>query len=136
MRIILYFCRKSMYTRLLTYIFGLVTTVVFGFASSYGIIIQVPYQQGQSDVAILSTTDIQEDESTLFATIQLVNSYLWFSIAVVCMAVLIWWGIKLITAQWDDKKMAEANKLLLWALAWIMISLLSYALIRLVVGLF
>jgi hypothetical protein len=66
----------------------------------------------------------------------LVNSYLWFSIAVVCMAVLIWWGIKLITAQWDDKKMAEANKLLLWALAWIMISLLSYALIRLVVGLF
>lgn len=78
-----------MYTRLLTYIFGLVTTVVFGFVLHMGIR-QVPYQQGQSDVAILSTTDIQEDESTLFATIQLVNSYLWFSIAVVCMAVLIW----------------------------------------------
>lgn len=112
-------------------------TLSLGFSSSYGIIIQVPSQQWQSDVAIVGTsTDIQENESTLFAFIQLVNSYLWFAIGVVCMAVLIWGGVKLITAQWDEKKMAEANKLLLWALAWIMISLLSYALIRLIVNLF
>ena len=105
-------------------------------SSSCAIIIQVPSQKWQSDVAVIGATDIQWDEGTIFTTIQLINSYLWFSISVICMVVLIWWGIKLISAQWDEKKMAEANKLLLGALAWIMISLLSYALVRLVVWLF
>jgi hypothetical protein len=110
--------------------------LMFGFSSSYGITIQVPSQQGQTDVAVLWSTSIQENESTLLNVIQLINSYLWFAIWVVCMAVLIRGWVKLITAQWDEKKMAEANKLLLWALAWIIISLLSYALIRLIVNLF
>jgi len=125
-----------MRTRLSLFFLSICAVLSFGSSFSYGIIIQVPAQQWQTDVAISWPTDIQENESTLFSFIQLINSYLWFAIGVVCMAVLIWWGVKLISAQWDEKKMAEANKLLLWALAWIIISLVSYALIKLVVGLF
>ena len=77
-----------MRTRLFVFLFG-ISTLCLGVSSSYGIIIQIPSQQGQTDVAVVGTTDIQESENTLFTVIQLVNSYLRFAIGVVCMAVLI-----------------------------------------------
>jgi hypothetical protein len=51
------------------------------------------------------------------------------------MGVLIFWWIKLITAQWDQAKMKEANKLLTWALIWILIAIFSYAVVRIIVNL-
>ncbi|MEI8090696.1 MAG: hypothetical protein WCG98_00050 [bacterium] len=56
---------------------------------SHAIIVEVPTQQGQEDVAITGPTLIQSDESTLYDTIQLINKYLWFAIAVVCMGILV-----------------------------------------------
>jgi protein-S-isoprenylcysteine O-methyltransferase Ste14 len=51
------------------------------------------------------------------------------------MWVLIFWWIKLMTASWDPAKMKEANKLLMWALIWIMIAIFSYAIVRIIVNL-
>ena len=99
---------------------------------SHAIIVEVPSQQGQQDVAVTWPTQIQADEGSFYDTIQLINKYLWFAISVVCMWVLVYGGFKLMTASGDDKKMSEANKLLTWALIGIVISLLSYAIVRIV----
>ena len=116
---------------------GMVYTIVglTSIFSTFAIVVEVPSSQGQEDVIVTWPTQIQADEGTLFETIQLINTYLRFSIWAVCMWVLIFWWIKLITAQWDPAKMKEANKLLMWALIGILIAILSYAIVRIIVNL-
>ncbi len=48
--------------------------------STFAIVVEVPSSQGQEDVIVTGPTQIQADESTLFETIQTINSYLWFAI--------------------------------------------------------
>ena len=104
--------------------------------NSFAIVVQVPNNQGQQDVAVTGPTQVQGDESSFFQLIQTINQYLRFGIGVVCMAVLVIGGFKLITASGNPEKLKQANKLLMWALIGILISLLSYSIIRLVVNLF
>ena len=103
--------------------------------STFAIVVEVPSSQWQEDVIVTWPTQIQSDEGTLFETIQLINTYLRFSLWAVCMGVLIFWWIKLITAQWDPAKMKEANKLVMWALVGILIAIFSYALVRIIINL-
>ena len=103
--------------------------------STFAIVVEVPPSQGQQDVIVTWPTTIQGNESTLFDTIQTINKYLRFSIWAICMGVLIYWWIKLITAQWDAAKMKESNKLLMWALIGILIAIFSYAIVRIIVNL-
>ncbi len=110
--------------------FGLTTLF-----STFAIVVEVPSSQGQQDVIVTGPTTVQGDESTLFDTIQTINKYLRFSIGAICMGVLIYWWINLMTAQWDAAKMKEANKLLMWALVGILIAVFSYALVRIIVNL-
>lgn len=111
-------------------VFGLTTLF-----STFAIVVEVPSSQWQEDVIVTGPTQIQADESTLFETIQTINKYLRFSIGAICMGVLIFWWIKLVTAQGDWAKLKEANKLLMWALIWILIAIFSYALVRIIVNL-
>ena len=104
--------------------------------NSFAIVVQVPNNQGQQDVAVTGPTQVQGDESSFFQLIQTINQYLRFGIGVVCMAVLVIGGVKLITANGNPEKLKQANKLLMWALIGIFISILSYSIIRLVVNLF
>ena len=104
--------------------------------STFAIVVEVPSSQWQQDVIVTGPTTVQADESTLFSTIQLINSYLRFSIGSICMGVLIFWWIKLITAQGDPAKMKEANKLLMWALIGILVAIFSYVIVRIIVNLF
>ena len=107
----------------------------FLLASSFALVVEIPGAQTSADGAVLAgTTEVQGNEATIYEKINMINSYLWFSIAVVCMGVLVRGGIKLVMARGDDKKMSEANKLLMGALIGIIISILSYALVRLIVN--
>ncbi len=103
--------------------------------STYAIVVEVPSSQWQQDVMVTWPTQVQADESTFFDTIQTVNKYLRFFIWAVCMGVLIFWWIKLITANGDWAKMKEANKLLMWAIIWIFIAIFSYAIVRIIINL-
>lgn len=126
-----------MNTHLKNFIHGILFTL-FGFTtlfSTYAIVVEVPPSQGQEDVIVTGPTQIQADESTMYKTIQTINRYLRFSIGAVCMGVLVFWWIKLITASWNQAKMKEANKLLIWALIGILISIFSYAVVRIIVNL-
>jgi hypothetical protein len=104
--------------------------------STFAIVVEVPPSQWQEDIIVTGPTLIQADESTFFDIIQLINTYLRFSIGALCMGVLILWWIKLITSGWDQAKMKEANKLLMWAVIWIFIAIFSYAIIRILVNIF
>ncbi|HMS90675.1 MAG TPA: hypothetical protein PKC87_00430 [Candidatus Absconditabacterales bacterium] len=103
--------------------------------STFAIVVEVPSSQGQEDVIVTGPTQIQGDEGTFFETIQTINTYLRFSLGSICMGVLIFGGIKLITAQGDAAKMKEANKLLMGALIGILIAIFSYAIVRIIVNL-
>ena len=105
--------------------------------STYAITVQIPDSQAQKDVIVTGSPIIgaTEGESTVYELIQIINSYLWFSIWAISMGVLIFWWIKLITAQWDPAKMKEANKLLMWALIGILVAIFSYAIIRVIINL-
>jgi len=100
------------------------------------ITIEIPEQLGNKDVAVVGTTQISGDESSFFETIQIVNQYLWFGIWLVCMICLIWGWINLITANWNSEKTKKTSKLLMGSLIWILICVLSYAIVRLVINLF
>lgn len=119
-------------------IFGLFGLIVlsFSFQQSFAITVELPRTQGNEDIAVVGPEQISGDEGTFFDTIQMINQYLWFGLGAVCMWVLVFGGIQLITASGDAEKMKKTNKLLMWALIGILISILSYSVIRLVVNLF
>lgn len=99
-------------------------------------VVTVPNSNADQDVIVNWSTTIQADESTLFELIQIINKYLWFSIWAVCMVVLIIWWIKLMSAQGDGDKVSQSNRMLFGAWVGIMISIFSYAAVRLIVNLF
>lgn len=114
--------------------------VLFAFVLSIispvsAVVVEVPPAWGNPDIAVTWPTRIQADEFTLFSFIQLINDYLRFFMGAVAFWVLVYGGIKLITAQWDAEKMSSANRLLLGAVIGIVIVIFSYAIVRLIVNL-
>jgi len=103
---------------------------------AHAIVIDVPDPAWNSNVAVVWPTQVSGDESSFFQTIQMVNKYLWMSLWLVCMILLVYSGIGLISANGDEKKMKSANSTLMWALVGILICIFSYAVVRLVVNLF
>lgn len=124
-----------MFKRIFIVMFWLLSIFSF-FQQTFAITVELPRTQGNIDIAVVWPEEISWDESTFFDTIQMVNQYLWFWLWFICMAVLVWGGIQLITASGDADKMKKTNKLLMGALIGILISILSYSVIRLVVNLF
>ena len=115
---------------LILFIFG------FNLVNVFWLNINIPDPHGQEDIVVTWPTQIESDESTIFDIIQIINDYLWFSIAGVAMVVLVYWWIKLITASWKEDSVSAANKMIFSALIAIFVSILSYAIIKLVVNLF
>lgn len=68
--------------------------------------------------------------------ISTVNSYLWFGIGFFCFLFMIVNWYKLITAQWDEKKMESATKGLIWSAIGITVCLLAYIIVNLATKLF
>ncbi len=122
-----------MIKKIISGILALVPLVVI---TCNAIVLQVPSDGLQEDIYVTWPTQVQWDESSFFELIQTINTYLWFAIWVVCMAVLVYWGFVLISGQWNPEKMKQANKLLMGALIGILISVFSYALIKLIINLF
>ncbi|MCK9466814.1 MAG: hypothetical protein M0P94_00650 [Candidatus Absconditabacterales bacterium] len=102
----------------------------------FGITLQTPNPHGQEDINVSGFTQIESDETTVFDIIQIINDYLWFAIAGVAMVVLVYGGIKLMTAGGNKDAMSTANKMIIGAIIAIFVAILSYAIIKLVVNLF
>lgn len=116
-------------------IYGLFAFVIGLLAQVSAVVVEVPPAWGNRDIAVTGPTRIQADESTVFSFIQLINDYLRFFMGAVAFWVLVYGGIRLITAQWDPDKLSSANRLLLGAGIGIVIVIFSYAIVRLIVNL-
>ena len=109
--------------------------LAWSFASVFSLSVQIPTPSGQADIIVAEST-VESDESTLFDVIQIINDYLWFSIAGMAMVVLIASGIKLMMAEWNKEDITKANRMIVSAIIAIFAAILSYTIIKLVVNLF
>jgi len=97
--------------------------------------VDVPDSNRDQDVNIAWPTTIQGEEKHIFILIQKINDYLWFSIAAICFGLLIYAWVKLMSASWNEEEMKKSNKLLTWAIIWLIVAIVSYAVVRLIVNL-
>ena len=129
-----------MYKKLLLSVAGLLmlagTQVSAAVIGPRGVNIEVPPVSTSDDLEMNPTTIIQQNESSLTGYINLINTYLWFSISVVAMAVLVYGGYKLITANGDSAVISTANRLMMNAGIGIGVAMLAYTAIRVIVNLF
>jgi len=79
---------------------------------------------------------ITADAKSYLNIINVANDYLWFALAAVCVGVLVYVGIQLMTAQWDKAKMQQANKALVGMVIWLAIAYFSYTVIRMIANWF
>jgi len=112
------------------------TLLGFNLANVFAITLQVPTPSGQEDIVVTWPTQVESNESTIFDIIQIINDYLWFSIAGIAMVVLISAWIKLILAEWDKEKVSSANRMVISSIIAIFVAMVSYAIIKLVINLF
>ncbi len=72
----------------------------------------------------------------MVSIIRLINEYLWIAIGVVCMGVIVFAGIKLVTSRGDDAELKKATNALIGAMVGIVISIFAYIIVRTVLNLF
>lgn len=109
----------------------------YGVGTAYALVVEVPPSQWYQDIIVWPTTRISANQSTWMWFIQLINQYLWFSIAVIAFAVLVYGWFKLLTVPaWDSDALNTATKIMTNAAIGIVVAMLSYAAVRVVVNLF
>lgn len=104
-------------------------------AANSDVKVYLPISHWEKDIKI-DNTQVSTTESNITWYIKIINSYLWFAIAWISMAVLIYAWIQMITAWWDKAKVSKWWKLALSCLIAIIISMLSYVLVNIIVKLF
>lgn len=104
--------------------------------STHELELNVPTPSWQSDLSkIISSTRIQTNRTELVDIINIINKYLWFSLAWIAMAIFVYAWILLI-AGWKKENFEKANKMLLASGVAIVVSMLSYTIIKLILNLF
>ena len=118
-------------------LFLFITSIVpnLSIAGNSDVNILLPTSTWEEDVNI-ENTQVHTNKSTIFWYIKTINSYLWFAIAWISMAVLVYAWILLITSGGDKSKVSKWWKLALSCLIAILIAMLSYSLVNLIVNLF
>lgn len=118
----------------------LIFWIVGALTSTLGYVQAITVDVPGDDVIVrdgnIPTTTIEWDSDSIIKLVQQINQYLWFSIGVICLAVVLYSGFKIIMAQWDKDKLKKANESLTGAIIGIFIAIFSYVLVRLVVNLF
>lgn len=120
--------------------YKIISSILFGFflISSFWSAIQltIPYDGGEQDLYNNASSVVQWNESTIFTTIQLINQYLWFSLAFVFFIILIIGSVKLIASNGDKKHLSWAIKMLAGGSIGMVISMVSYTIVKLLTNLF
>jgi len=103
------------------------------FSFSYQVDIPNPTPNIQSEWTIIASNS---NNSYIFSLAKILTTYIWLFTGVVAFAVVLYAWFLLTTAQWNQDDLKKANKMLVWGLVWIFVSLLSYLIIKVLVGLF
>lgn len=117
--------------------FWILSFAFIPFENTFSARLILPNATSQEDTNIWNTQldNGSSNESTIFEYIRIINSYLWFSIGWIAMAILLYAWILMITAWWDKSKVWKAWKLALYCLIWIVAAMLSYTIVNLIINL-
>ena len=88
-----------------------------------------------------STSDVKSESiidgwSYYVGLSKTINTYLWIAVWFVSLIVVLYAWFLLVSSSWNPEDLKKANKMLIWWLVWIFVSLLSYLIIKLLVNLF
>ena len=104
------------------------------FSSSYQVDVSNPTNDIQSEnwwsIDDTSSTNYYQNLS------EIINTYLWFIFGSIALWMLIYGWILLISSNGNPEDLKKANKILIWWLVWIFVSLLSYLVVKLLINLF
>ena len=115
------------------------------FMPIFGISVTLPgdgaYNKSTSDIYIkqwettISNESSKQAWESLYRIVNFVNSYLWWSFAVVCTGAVVFWGYCLITSNGDKKALKQGIWALIWSAIWVVVAMLSYAIVNLLANL-
>lgn len=110
-----------------------ITYLLWGLSLWYQV--DTPAGAANDDIKISGTVNIDKQK---FKTtyLKITNKYVWIVAWVVCMGIVIYAGILLISSEWDDQQLTKANKTLIYWLVWIVISLWAYVILNVILDLF
>jgi len=105
------------------------------FVNSYTLSYRV--ELPNSTVNIQSHWTIYDTDEDFYKTIwETLTKYIWFFTWVVAFIVVLTAGYYLFTSKGNQEDLKKANKMLIWWLVWIFVSLLSYVFVRVLITLF
>jgi len=103
---------------------------------AFGVTIEIPPINWSDDIISPDWDTIIWETTSWMSLMKQANEYVWFALFLVAMIMLIVWWYWLITAEWDSAYLKKANKLVVYGLVWIVISVSSYFIVKLLVNMF
>lgn len=97
---------------------------------SFALSVSVPWDNWGETISVSSNTNY------VWSLLRMANKYIWFAIWVSAVLVLMraWW--ELMSADWDESKVKNANRTLIYLAIWLIIALFAYTLVRIAANLF
>ncbi|MEY3197963.1 MAG: hypothetical protein RL023_817 [Candidatus Parcubacteria bacterium] len=104
--------------------------------NTFSLKVRIPSENERDIVAKDEIITRSESKDSLLNLIRLINSYLWFIVAAICMAVVIYAGFLMMTARGDDAQVKKGINILVYAGIGIGVSLMAYAIVNVIVNFF
>jgi hypothetical protein len=104
------------------------------FQSVSWLTIHLPLTTEDDLVAEQETITQQDSRDSFINLIRFINSYLWFALAGVGFAVLIYAGFQMITGRWDESKFKTWMMTAVYAGIGIWVALMAYAAVNIVIN--
>lgn len=105
--------------------------------SGSAIRVSVPPSDGFRDIAANGSQHIESNAEVVYDYLQLINEYLWFSIAVIVFAAVGYAWYKFLTSTWGgDEAKTTLKNVVTGTGVGILVVVMSYTIVRLVINLF
>ncbi len=87
------------------------------------------------DIKVAGTVSVKK-EAFKMTYLKITNKYVWVIWWAICLGIVVYAGIMLITSEWDEAEMKKANKTLIYWIVWIILALWAYVIINIILKLF
>lgn len=105
-------------------------------SNAFSLKVRIPSENERDIVAKNEIITRSGSSESFINIVRLINSYLRFFTAAICMAVIIYAWFLMITARWDDAQVKKWINILVYAWIGIAVSLMAYAIVNVIVNFF
>ncbi len=110
--------------------------LVLWFTQCFSLKVWIPSENERDIVARDEIITRSESKDSLINLVRLINSYLWFIIAAICMGVVIYAGFLMITGRGDEAQVKKGITMMVYAGIGIGVALMAYAIVNVIVNFF